>query len=364
MEGKTTLDEPTRTTTTVSAPIYVYDNLAFSGADPDQELVCAKARSPFLFGNGGATTTLNVEWFGSNDQKEGSAQNSSDSNWPILCFVHGVCESAESWTVQHLAVACRENHWRLSVLELEGHGLSSGKRSVCGDFEILVKQVEAFVRHALSIQDCNEAIPFALCGVSLGGALAAYAADNITKSMNQVPLFHRFLGVALFCPAVAIAPEAIPPYPIVFALRLLSLVAPSTGIMTPTEDPSHYACPSSSTRNFSGRWPLATSKMLLDVTSTKVHTDQRIHHTLTMEKVPSLLVIAGEKDQIIPLDLIREFVDHAKLADKWLEVIPKADHGILVRPKTAKIGVGKLFEWLIERLAKHMPAAAHNPLPA
>ena len=325
----------------------MYENLAFSGADNDQEIVRAKARSPFLFGKSGGTT-LNVEWFGSN---EDSAED-SDSSWPILCFVHGVCESAETWTVQHLAVACREKQWRLSVLELEGHGLSSGKRSVCGDFDILVDQVEAFVRHALSIQDCNEAVPFALCGASLGGALAAYAADNIAKSMNQEPLFQRFLGVALFCPAVAVAPEAIPPYPIVFALRLLSLVAPSTGILTPTEDPSHFACPPSSTRNFSGRWPLATSKMLLDVTSTKVLMDQRIHLTLTMETVPSLLVIAGNKDEIIPVDLIREFVDHAKLEDKWLEIIPKADHGILVRPKTAKICSQKLFEWLTERLQR------------
>lgn len=358
MEGQTTLDE---TTTTLSAPTYVYDNLAFSGAD--QDLVHAKARSPFLFDKGGATATLNVEWFGSNEQEESSAQNSSDSTWAILCFVHGVCESAETWTVQHLAVACRENQWRLSVLELEGHGLSSGKRSVCGDFEILVKQVEAFVRHTLSIQECKETIPFALCGASLGGALAAYAADNIAKSMNQDPLFHGFLGVALFCPAVAVSPEAIPPYPIVFALQLLSLVAPSTGIMTPTEDPSQYACPLSSTRNFSGRWPLATSKMLLDVTSTKVRMDQRIHQTFTMETVPSLLVIAGEKDHVIPLNLIREFVDHAKLTDKCLEVIPKADHGILVRPKTAKLGVQKLFEWLIERLQKNKTAAAHTTLP-
>jgi alpha-beta hydrolase superfamily lysophospholipase len=323
-------------------PVYVYENLAFSGAE-DQDLVSAKARSPFLYQS---NTTLNIEWFGSKDDAE------DDSSWPILCFVPGVCESAETWTVQHLAVACRDHRWRLCVLELEGHGLSSGKRSVCGDFDRLVQQVEAFVRHVLSIQN-KEGLPFALCGASLGGALAAYAANNMSKSMKEEEtLFQGFLGAVLICPAVGVAPEAIPPYPIVFSLRLLSMVAPSAGIMTPVEDPTHYACPPTSTRNFCGHWPLATSKMLLDLTSTKVREDQAGNGRLTMETIPSLLVLAGEKDHMIPLQLVQEFVDNSKLEDKLMVAIPKADHGLMVSPKTAKIGTQKLFDWLNDRVQR------------
>ena len=39
------------------------------------------------------------------------------------------------------------------------------------------------------------------------------------------------------------------------------------------EHPDHYAMPKTSTRNFRGHWPLSTSKMLLDLTSTRVAGD-------------------------------------------------------------------------------------------
>jgi alpha-beta hydrolase superfamily lysophospholipase len=322
--------------------VYVHDNLAFNGGAAEG-LVSAKARSPFVYQT---TTTLNVEWFGSG----GDDDDDDDSKWPILGFVPGICESAETITVQNLAVACHAHRWRLCVLELEGHGLSSGNRAVSGDFDRLVDQVVQFVKQIMHINKENVGLPFVLCGTSLGGCLSAYAADVITNQEDE-DMFKKdcFFGVVLIAPAVGIAPKAIPPALVVGALRILSMIVPSVGFLTPIEDPSHYACPATSKRNFSGHWPLITSKMLLDVTSTRVRHDQSTAQ-LTLEKVPSLLVLAGEKDNIVPLESVRDFFDKARCKDKSFAGIPKADHGLMVTPRTSKVAIQKLFDWLEARV--------------
>ena len=176
--------------------------------DDDDEFVTAIARAPFYFtnekddgnDNDNDNCLLNVELFG-------------DISWPrILCFVHGVCESAETWTVQNLARICLKRKWRLAVLELEGHGLSSSLSmsssltSSCslsssnhqdhcrnrgllnvGKMNRYVQQVVQFCRHVTDVdrmqkqqKDDNEPSSitdnkFALSGASLGGVLAAFS---------------------------------------------------------------------------------------------------------------------------------------------------------------------------------------------
>jgi alpha-beta hydrolase superfamily lysophospholipase len=338
-------------------PNYVYDNLAFSSANKSdsshRQLIIAKFRSPFVFHAKGLTGSdnvqLNVEWFVDDRLND----STDDTAWPILCYVHGICESAETWTVQHLAMACQKHHWKLCVLELEGHGLST---SLCSNFDRLVRQVEAFVYHVLSNNSETRKVPFALCGNSLGGTLVAYASQSISKQIDKVSLFDGFLGAILICPAVGISSNSIPPPYLVMGLRLLSWFLPSAGILTPYEDPNHYACPPSSTRNFEGHWPLATSKMLLDLISQKIQDDQKRtpkdNAMLTLENVPSVLILAGERDPIIPMESVRVFVEKLYLEDKTLSVIPEGDHGFMSHHEKSRDGIKIIFDWLTKRLGQ------------
>jgi len=303
--------------------------LAFANAS-GADLVTATSRRPFRTEDG--TAVLNVEVFDAINGK----------GWPLLLFVHGICESAETWAVQHLASSCLENSWRLFVLELEGHGLSSGRRGVCGDFRRLEQHVVEFVKQSAQ----EEKVPYALCGTSLGGVLAAYAAERISRSNEDYAT--RFLGAALVAPAVGIAPNAVPPCLIVEALKMMATVAPSAGFLTPVEDPSYYACPPDSERNFCGHWPLATSKMLLEVTSKKVRADQGSGE-LTLS-VRSLLVVAAQDDEIVPLEHVQDFYGAARVAKKELLEVPGAGHGILFKGGTAKFVLEKLFRWLNTRV--------------
>ena len=311
----------------------VHAKRAFEGAIG---LLPSKARNPFS--PDGSNAVLNVEMFGGDD----------DSDWPYLLFVHGICESAETWTVQRLAIACKENKCRLAVLELEGHGLSTGKRSVCGSFERLCHSVNSFIQHIISGKDSG--ISFVICGSSLGGILAAYGADFVMKKRKEPGSpFQKFLGAIPIVPAVGTAPEAVPSAPIVRALSIFAAIAPSTGILTPKEDPSHYACPANTQRNFKGQWPLSTSKMLLDVTSSTVKTD--LSQGRLIIDYP-LLVIAGEKDRIVPLKSVEEFFCSAQSKNKSMFVIPKGDHGLMVEERTAKIAIQRVFEWIKTELTQ------------
>ena len=130
---------------------------------------------------------------------------------------------------------------------------------------------------------------------------------------------------------------------------------PSKGIMTPLEDPSHYNCPSTTIRNFSGHWPLATSKLLLDITSHIVPSDIQ-SGTLNLVKAlatiaekrtsptPIITVVSGDKDPVVPIEAVRYFVSKMNdttgttsaattIIKSYIDLIEIAngDHGLLAQ---------------------------------
>jgi alpha-beta hydrolase superfamily lysophospholipase len=347
----------------------LYESLAFTSPRPDgapssniegsnddnvvvvDELVASVARAPFVFDE---FSTLNVELFG-------------DSSWPrILCFVPGVCESAETWAVQNLARTCRICKWQLAVLELEGHGLSSGPRGLLsGDMDRLVRQVLSFCRHVVvevypkRQRDSSSPVTFAVSGASLGGVLAAYASQRISNSMvDQVPTSpwtnSIFVGTLLISPSVGVDPAVVPPKLVVFALAAISMIAPSAAFMTPVEDPSHYNCPPWSNRNYEGSWPLGTAKLLLDITSKIVPSDVQ-EGTLNLELVPELVVISGNRDPVVPIGAVRSFVEGLALPKekKELTEMAKGDHCLLAHSSKSKVTSETLMRFQ-SFLAKHV----------
>lgn len=252
--------------------------LAFSTANKENEYVRATSRSPLRTADRSAL--LNVECFffdeDEGDEKEKSVEELMEPvrPTPVFLFVHGVCASAETVGVQHLARHAEENRpSRVAVLELEGHGLSSGTRCVCGDFERLVSHVVEFVRHVMKrltemdrYAGCELETSFVLCGCSLGGLLVAYAADEISRSPTKTP--GQFLGVTMISPDVGVDAQRLPSSWSVLALRLMAYLAPSAQVtITTLEDPTMYSAPRDSSRNFKGYWPLATARMIFDVAS-------------------------------------------------------------------------------------------------
>lgn len=324
--------------------------LAFSTAvmrRDRRDYITATSRLPFVTSDERAAL-LNVECFFFDDE--------TTAHLPVLLYIHGVCSSAETKGINRLAREARSRKMRVAVLELEGHGLSSGPRGVCGDFSRLVSHVTDFVRHVLTHlprrnreDGADDVVRYVLGGDSLGGTLAAYAAERLSRETDGESVPGRLVGAALVAPAVGVDPRAVPPAPVVAALRLLSRVAPAAASVpfTPVvEDPSSYSAPPHSTRNFSGRrWPLATSRMLLDLTARACARDLN-EGRLSLDGVSSLVVFAGGRDEVVPRRAIVDFLAKVRTRSKELVVVPEGGHDVLQMPASATVILQHIFDWM------------------
>lgn len=306
--------------------------LAFSS---DSNFVAASSRIPLVTKDG---TILNIEVFDDNTNDKSS----------ILLLTHGVCASAETLGIQAIVSAAKQHKVKVAVLELEGHGLSSGQRMVCGDFDRLLNHVLEFVKHSVSVlRRPSDETPFFIAGNSLGGVLAIYAAQQISKNQGAYP--SNFKGLASICPAVGVDPKKVPSMPIVQCLSFLSHVAPSLQVpLTPLEDPAGYNCPRDTERNFSGNWPLSTSKMLLDVTSKKVDNDIKSGN-LSLQSLQNVLMFAGETDDVVPFKSIQNLHDSITPRNKRLVTVPDAGHDMMFFEKHAKVVTDSLFNWILSQ---------------
>ena len=264
----------------------------------------------------------------------------------ILLFLPGVCESAETKGIQYLFEEAKQRKAssstslsiRIAVLESLGHGISSGTPCLCPDFDQLVGHI---LEAATLLQEQFPSVPLFLSGNSMGGALAVYAAETLSNNPHS-----KLIGVAPVAPAAGVDPKVVPPSPLVLGLNILAYVAPSSKLsLTPYEDPSHYSLPMSTQRNYTGHWPLATSKMLLDLTSTRFPGDVE-KGLLALPKVPNVLVLAAEKDQAVPLSSIERMYENIACPKTKLVVIPKAGHDLLFQRKPAQKIVKELFDWM------------------
>lgn len=310
--------------------------LAFSSS-PD--LISATSR---LILNPEGDVLLNIEVFDFGNHDDGAS--------PILLVLHGVCESAETLGIQTIVAEAKKRSVRVAMLELEGHGLSSGAKCVCGDFDRLVRHAVKFVQFAVSsLTGDDTTAPYAITGMSLGGVLALYAAEEISRQIGAGGGggdTNPFIGVAPIAPAVGVDPRAVPPAPIVSCLSALAFVAPALQLsMLPLEDPTHYNCPTDTQRNFSGNWPLATAKMLINVTSKRVRNDLK-DGKLTLEMVDNVFIVAGKADQVVPFDSIETL--HEKVSPKSKEFLPlaKDGHDLMFHTKSANKVTQALFDWI------------------
>ena len=154
-------------------------------------------------------------------------------------------------------------------------------------------------------------------------------------------------GVVAVSPAVGIHPKALPPPWIVATLSVASTLMPGAQVpFTPYEDSTHYDCPATTTRNFKGRWPLALSKFLLEVTSHVVPQDI-LHHRLTLKQIPKVLLLTGAKDGLIPLESIQALEAHLECPFKQLVVLPKVGHDVLTNSKSSSKALELLFGALL-----------------
>lgn len=310
----------------------------------------------------GSNAVLNVELF---------SHSMSTSASPLIIYVPGICESTETTTVQNLARWAKDIGVRLAVIELEGHGHSSGTPALCPDFDRLVQQV-LYATSTITTKLLEERpnTPYIYCGSSMGGTIALYAADYLSTHLKrdkstidtQTPAsalnYDSFLGsldfskgsfsgVSSISPALGVKPDNLPPPFVVSTLKVASFLFPSSQVpFTPYEDSSNYNCPTTTQRNFTGHWPLATSKMLLELTSERIATDIQ-EGKLTLCDVPRVMIIIGEKDHFIPVDSVTKVFESLQSLKKDMKIMKNAGHDVLSHPEDSPEAIELVFSTLV-----------------
>ncbi len=346
---------------TTEREAYEKEPLAFTS---DPSLVHATSRLAVPLEHQKESLWINVEIF---------EQNTMPTTSPLVIYIPGICESAETKTVQNMAQWAKSIGIRLAVVELQGHGLSSGDLAdMSTDILVLIRQVLLVVKRIKArLFEERTTIPYLLSGSSFGGTLALYASEYISRRkerqetesadgtssqydkeediVNDEELWKDFFaqgvlaGVVAVTPAIGVDPEILPPGWMISSLSLLSFTFPKAQLpFTPMEDSSQYDCPPTTTRNFKGRWPLAISKFLLDLTS-QIAPNDVAKGRLSLKNIPRVLLLAGGKDLMIPLSSCRALEAQIQAPSKELVVLPKVGHDVLTNAKSMSRALEKLF---------------------
>lgn len=132
-----------------------------------------------------------------------------------VLLLHGLAEHSGRYA--HVAAALTQAGWRVTLLELRGHGGSEGKRGAVRSWDEYIEDVQAaadFVRK-----------PFVLVAHSMGGLVALDALRG--------PLAERVLALALSNPLTGVA--VVPPKLLELAKNILSTLVPNAPIKNPLD---------------------------------------------------------------------------------------------------------------------------------
>lgn len=108
-----------------------------------------------------------------------------------LLIVHGLAEHAERYA--HVAGALVARGWRVSILELRGHGHSGGKRGHVGSWQDYVNDVNAAA--------ATLGPDFSMLAHSMGG-LVTLESLRLGLTPRRVALSNPLLGVRVHAPAL------------------------------------------------------------------------------------------------------------------------------------------------------------------
>jgi alpha-beta hydrolase superfamily lysophospholipase len=238
-----------------------------------------------------------------------------------ILLLHGLAEHAGRY--EHVAQALVEAGWRVNVLELRGHGDSSGKRGHVRRWHAYVEDVQAAA--------ATIGRPFVMLAHSMGGLVALSALSE--------PIFPQCTAVALTNPLLGVRVKA-PRWKTAIA-RVLSKFAPSLSmaneldtslISHDTEVVRAYETDPQIYGTITPRW------------FTEMSTAQSAVHARSSKFTIPLRMMVSEGDQICDPDAAR------RLALAWggpSEIIEYGDmyHEIFNEIEKYKV-ISELVTWL------------------
>jgi acylglycerol lipase len=248
----------------------------------------------------------------------------------VVVLLHGLAEHSGRYPA--LVARLLARGLAVYALDHRGHGRSPGPRANFGRFDWLVADAASRVATARSEYPGK---PLVLLGHSLGGAVALATA-----------LAHPGLvdALALSAPAVGADPDV--PRARLALARLLSVVAPSVGVLTLpsaalSRDPEVGADYDRDPLVYRGAVPARSLVELLAAMA-------RIQAAAPRLAAP-VLVMHGTDDSLVPLRFTAPVYERLGSADRTIRVYAGLYHEIFNEPERERV-FADLEAWLEQRL--------------
>lgn len=243
-----------------------------------------------------------------------------------VVFVHGICEHGGRYA--HLAEALCTRGFAVDLIDLRGHGKSSGEPILIRRFDDYLDDLELVLDR---VRRRLPGLPLFLVGHSMGGAVVTRLA------MTRQPAID---GLVLSAPSVRVAGNL---FPILRHLAsLCSYLLPRLrlvrmGSRTLSRDPQVVADFDGDPLVWHGKFPVRTGAEIL-------RTARQIQAGAGQLNVP-LLILHGTGDFVTDPGGSRLLYDHAASEDKTLKLYSGLYHDLFHEPEQAQI-IGDVLGWL------------------
>jgi acylglycerol lipase len=264
-----------------------------------------------------------------------------------VLLVHGF--SWHSAYFAPLAARLRRDGFDVVAYDLQGHGLSgsvdAGLRGYAHAFDDWVEQLARVAAAAPRAPAATK--PLLLFGESLGGALLLR-----TLIARRLTATAPLAGVVLSAPVVRVAPEVLPPPPVVAAVKALATLLPRLQMPAQELDATYDAAFGDAAVAKASRADplvvfdaprLATAAGILGTTAANAAALERF-------SPPALLVLHGSADGRTAPANSEELVRRAACADKTLRILPGGRHQLLQdTPAITRQVMDEVAAWMAAR---------------
>lgn len=249
----------------------------------------------------------------------------------LLLLVHGAGEHSDRY--RSLASYFTRNGYAVAALDHPGHGKSEGRYGHVDRFEDFIATLDIFQRKVMA--DFPQ-LPQILLGHSMGGLIS-----SLYLLRNQ----QAFVGCVLSGPAIKTDIE--PGYLQLLLIRMLSVVAPKTGVLQldaagVSRDPAVVAA-------YVGDPLVNHNKMSARMVAELFAGMQQVQAEAGRISLPVLLLHGGEDVMASP-EGSRFLYEHVSSTDKTLEIFPGLFHEIFNEPEHEAI-FAAVLEWCDRQLA-------------
>lgn len=314
--------------------------------------------SPAKLGGGVPITSVTRLWLNSNFREDGTRPLSKS----VVVWCHGAGHHARDSSVFRFGTEMSKRGHTVVVFDAEGNGCSSGLHGLCTSFDRWSLQaIEAvqFAQRRLKEEAGDPSmpdLPAFIMGESMGGAL----------SVNTVLLkSDMWAGLILGAPMCAIAPELMPAWPVVQALRCFATCCPGWAVV-PMQDHLPHCFRNghdfilkrarSDPLRYTGVNRLGTGLQSLNVMD-------KVMGRAADISLP-LLVLHGTADVVTDPDTSLHFWESTSSEDKTYIKIKDAWHVLWFDNYDNRVfTLDAMDEWISQRCVSSAPEDAGAPAP-